>query len=71
MALQAMKDSILNEIALSAAIARETGHLDPANQTFWEGPEGRNPVLANVIPLDSRQMIAGMTNGGTSSAFPF
>jgi hypothetical protein len=22
--------------------------------------EGGNPVLANVIPLDSRQMIAGM-----------
>jgi hypothetical protein len=28
---------------------------------FLEGPEGRNPVLANVISLGPGQMIAGMT----------
>jgi len=45
MALQAMKDRILNEIVLSAAIARETSHRDPGDQAFLEGPEGRNPVF--------------------------
>jgi len=63
MALQAMKDGILNEIVLSAAIAMETSHRDPGDQPFWEGPESRNPVLAYMVSLGPGQMIAGMTRG--------
>ena len=59
MALQAMKDSILNEIVLSAAIARETSHRDPDNLTFLEDPEGT--LFSYAVPLGPRQMIAGMT----------
>ena len=55
MALQAMKDSILNEIVLSAAIAWETCHRDLGDQTFLENPEGGNPVLAYMVSLGPRQ----------------
>ncbi len=54
-----MKDSILNEIVLSAAIARETSHRDPGNLTFLEDPEGT--LFSYAVPLGPRQMIAGMT----------
>jgi len=61
MDLQAMKDSILNGIVLGATIAGETSHRHLGDQTFWEDPESRHPVLANRISLDPRLKIAGMT----------
>jgi len=48
MALQAMKDSILNEIVLIVAIAREASHRDPGDPTFLEGSFRRQDADGTV-----------------------
>jgi hypothetical protein len=45
MALQAMKYSFLNLTVLSVTSGTQTRHLNAGDQPFWEGSEGRNPVI--------------------------
>jgi hypothetical protein len=74
MALQAMKDSILNQVVLSAAITRETSHRDLGDPTFLEGPEGRNPVYIrfHFISLQFQCAYSGfpLNDCGNDAMFP-